>query len=454
MIPRHLLLFPLMLVFITASDPYFGTVLSFKKVPANAESDVRDYPWKSTKVFDSYLSDHDDRVDDAFQITRYYEPMVRFWFFIYTQFESSQVVFHDKNNMGLIYRVLDFSRLQKKGLPRNTLYVLQEKLSAEKLDEMRKDLKTLANNPFSLEPHLRPYLEAIRESGVPIPVGADARKKFFRSLADNLRTQTGQKNFIRDGIRRSLPYQKFLTRYFKAKKLPTELLAIPFLESSFNPSAQSKVNALGAWQFMPLIASYFVPKRNKDIDYRFNVGVSSISAAFLMEENFRILKSWDLAVTAYNSGTKHLLKTKRELASTSINLEKVIKHSDSKHFGFASKNFYTEFLALAHTLAYQDEIFPSLEALDRSDVEDELHFYLAKCSVPLSKTLDSKIMDEIDFHNHHLIGFGKPINRGVVVSSKSELPRSKFLKLDFNQILKAKPIHWEKYLKNQSCSTR
>src|SRR5690606_910794 len=155
---------------------------------------------------------------------------------------------------------------------------------------------------------------------------------------------TGQKNFIKSGIVESLPYQSFLFRLFADKKLPKELLAIPFLESSFNPRAHSKVSAAGAWQFMPLISSYFLPKRTTILDYRFNVGLSSLAAAKLLDENHRILKSWDLAVTAYNSGTKHLLKTKRELKRPDVTLEDVIKHSDSKHFGFASKNFYSEFL--------------------------------------------------------------------------------------------------------------
>src|SRR5690606_28582241 len=135
----------------------------------------------------------------------------------------------------------------------------------------------------------------------------------------------------------------------------------------------------------------------------------------------KILKSWDLAVTAYNSGTKHLLKTKRELASTSANLEDVIKFSDSTHFGFASKNFYSEFLALAHTLAYREEIFTDLHDHDRPDVDDELLFFISKCPLQLKKALNPEQMDDLLFHNHHIKGKTKAIPRGFLVTTKSIL---------------------------------
>jgi membrane-bound lytic murein transglycosylase D len=277
---------------------------------------------------------------------------------------------------------------------------------------------------------------------------------FFTKLKNNLRSQTGQKNFIRDGVIRSLPYQHFITTYFTDHKIPKELFSIPFLESSFNPLAESKVNALGVWQFMPLIASYYVPKRTNNTDYRSNVGVASLSAGFLLSENFRIMKSWDMAVTAYNSGTKHLLKTKRALANKDVNLEKIIKHSDSNHFGFASKNFYSEFLALAHTLAYREELFDNIHKSDRSDVDDDLHFYMLKCSTRIDKLLNEGQLDDVKFHNHQINNFKSELPRGLIITAKSNLPKTKFFHIPYKELLKIKPKDWDRFLRNQSCSTR
>jgi membrane-bound lytic murein transglycosylase D len=358
MIIKYLVFATLMLCCITSSDPYFGTDLSWRKIPPAQKDDVTELAWMSTDSFKTYLMDEDNRVSNKFAVTKYYYPTVNFWFLVYTQFDSSNVVIHDKSNLSLIYKVLDFSSLHEKKLNKNILYVLQQKISNERINKIKNDLKDLSRDPFSLSHDAKSIYRTLKEAGIALPIKKLDRQAFFNKLKDNIRTQTGQRNFIKDGIIRSLPYKTFLNKYFAEHKLPPELLAVPFLESSFNPKAESRVGAMGTWQFMPLIASYYVPKKSlsPQYDYRSNVGVISVAAAYLMKENFQLMKSWDMAVTAYNSGTKHLLKTKRELASTKkdVNLEAVIKHSDSQHFGFASKNFYSEFLALVHALAYEE----------------------------------------------------------------------------------------------------
>ncbi len=440
-------------VLVTSSDPYFGSQLFTGEGPREASEDVRERLWMSTDAFRPFLNDKDDRISKEFKISPFFYPTVHFWFLIYTQFESTSVVIHDKTNLSIIYKVLDFSALAAKGLPKNTLYVLQQKISREKLESLRRDLGVLSNDPFSLTPESKKVYQMLRAAGVSAPIARAARIKFFTDLRDNVRTQTGQKNFIRDGLVRSLPYQRFLNKHFEARNLPRELLAIPFLESSFNPKAQSKVNALGIWQFMPLISSYYVPKGSRNFDYRQNVGVASVAAGFLLSENFQILKSWDLAVTAYNSGTRHLLKTKRELGRR-VTLEDVIVHSDSRHFGFASKNFFSEFLALAHTLAYQDELFDSLHASDRADVEDDLKFFISKCDLKLERELPSKLLDDVYFHNHHTGLMNSKIPKGFILTAKQNLPTRSFREVPANLLVRKRPKDWQASLGHQSCSTR
>jgi membrane-bound lytic murein transglycosylase D len=443
----------LLAIFITASDPFFGVELSLKKIPRAEGGDVREKSWMSTDAFRPYLEDKDNRVSDLFPVTKFYYPNVHFWFLIYTQFDSDSVVIHDKSNLSLIYKILDFSNLKKKGLPKNTLYVLQQKISNERLRDLREDFDQLITNPFSLTPRSKRLLRVFENAGILLPVGQQERIKRFKHLKNNLRTQTGQRNFIREGIVRSLPYKTFLTRFFKDKQLPTELLAIPFLESSFNPKAESKASALGIWQFMPLISSYYVPRSKDHFDYRFNIGVASVAAAMLMSENYRILKSWDLAVTAYNSGTKHLLKTKRHLAR-SVGLEDVITHSDSKHFGFASKNFYSEFLALVHTLAYREELFDELHESDRADSSHDLRFYLTKCNLNLGKELTAGQLDDLLFHNHHTNQRNLIVHKGFLFTAKSNLAPSKFFEIPSRVLLNSKPKEWSKLISRYNCSTR
>jgi membrane-bound lytic murein transglycosylase D len=447
----------IMLSFLTASDPHFGNELNWQRIPKEDSSDVMELSWMSTDSFKSYLLDEDNRVSNQFPVTDFFYPSVNFWFLIYTQFGSNHAVIHDRDNLSLIYKVLDFSSLHKKGLSRNIVYVLQNKITQERLNELRSHLYFLSENPFSLGKEAKTVYRILKEAKIQIPIKKNDRRVFFKKLRDNIRTQTGQKNFIKEGIVRSLPYKPFLNKYFNKMGLPTELLAIPFLESSFNPKAESKVGALGAWQFMPLIASYYVPKKSlrPPLDYRSNVGVISVAAGHLMKENFQLMKSWDLAVTAYNSGTKHLLKTKRELSpkNNKINLEMIIKNSDSKHFGFASKNFYSEFLALVHALAYEEELFDEIHTNDRYNVNEELELYLSKCLLKLDSVLSKAQLEDINYHNHHL-GSVTSFPKATILASKESLPSSKFFKISIETMTKTKPKEWLRFIGNQSCSTR
>lgn len=453
MILKYSVLALLAAIFITASDPFFGAEKLFEFRP-EAKKDVEEVTWLTPEKVKPYLHDHHNRVSDLFKVSDYYFPNVYFWFLIYTQFDSNQIVVHDKRNLKLIYKVLDFTDLRQKELPLNTRYVLQQKISSEKLSELKKDLDHLISNPYSLEPRAKSLYHIFKKASAVLPVNKKDRVAFFKNLREDIRTQTGQRNFIKDGLVRSLPYQGFLNEQLKGMGLPTEIKSIPFLESSFNPRAHSKVSAKGVWQFMPLIASYYVPKRTNDLDYRSNVGVSSVAASYLMSENFKILKKWDLAVTAYNSGTKHLLASKRKLASVDIDLEDIIRHSDSGHFGFASKNFFSEFLALAHTIAYKEELFRDLHDHERNDTAIDLKFYLLKCSQRLDKLLNEKQLDDVIFHNDQFTQWNRPFPRGSIFTSKSYLPKEKFFQVKSEVMRKIKPKDWDNLLKNQSCSTR
>lgn len=455
MIFKYTILAVLTLFLVTASDPYFGFELGQRLLPAKSRDDIVEVPFYSQKALDPYLRDHDDRVNSVFQINDFYYSSVRFWFLIYTKLESTQVAIHDRSNLSIIYKVLDFSGLKRKGLNSNTLYVLQQKLSRERMNELKSSLFLLMKDPHNMNSESREIFRAIKNGGTDLPSERKARSALFKKMRDNIRIQTGQRDFIEAGLRRSIPYQQFLRSYFEKHSLPRELAVIPFLESSFNPKAHSKVSALGVWQFMPLIGSYYLPKRTSTIDYRFNVGLSSIAAANLLKENHRIMKKWDLTVTSYNSGTKHLLKSRRKLASIpNLGLEDIIRNSSSSSFGFASKNFYAEFLALVHVMAYEDDLFPGIHQSERDDAASNLVFSVTKCSLRLDKELSPKQLSEVAFYNDHIRDLKKTFSKGTLISSKRSLPASKFYALEERTTVTKKPKDWPLLVRHQSCSTR
>lgn len=402
------------------------------------------------------LADSEKRINPEFHIPKYFQTSVRFWFSIYTQYSSKQVLIHDREELGLVYNVLDFSSIHDSQINKYAKAHLQNRLTLEYLKKIKSILNNLGEKNFlNLSAEEKDILLAIRQSPVEIPTNAKLKKKFFLRLASKLRTQTGQRNKVNQGVVRALPFFPFLEKKATAFRLPKEILAIPFLESSFNFFAVSKADAVGIWQFMTYIANLVMPKMNRHIDYRKSPVISSVAALGLLRENKMILKRWDLAVTAYNSGTKNLVNARRKYKKN-ISLEFVLENYDHPSLGFASKNFYAEFLALVHTLAYREQIYPlggheaEIKSISNSK---NIGIYVAKCSVNAKKFVNAlkKKSPKIRVLNGHLKTLNRTYKRGTLVVSDRVLSKRKYYRLSVKQLAATYPKAYPSYIKRKKC---
>jgi membrane-bound lytic murein transglycosylase D len=158
-----------------------------------------------------------------------------------------------------------------------------------------------------------------------------------------LRGQQGMATDFNAAADRSKKYLPYMEAIFKSHGLPIELTRIAFVESMFNTNALSKVGASGIWQFMPqtgreyLIINHYIDERNSPLK-------ATRAAAQLLKDNYKQLKSWPLAVTAYNHGAGGMARAVKRTGSA--DLDKIIRNYRGRNFGFASRNFYSEFLAV------------------------------------------------------------------------------------------------------------
>jgi membrane-bound lytic murein transglycosylase D len=87
------------------------------------------------------------------------------------------------------------------------------------------------------------------------------------------------------------------------RNLPMELALLPFIESAFNPEAESRVKASGMWQFMSATGKDFDLKQNLFRDDRRSVLASTRAALdYLAQLGRRYDGDWHLALAAYNWG--------------------------------------------------------------------------------------------------------------------------------------------------------
>ena len=85
--------------------------------------------------------------------------------------------------------------------------------------------------------------------------------------------------------------------------MPKELALLPFIESAYNPQANSHAQAAGIWQFIPSTGRHFNLQQNWWYDGRRDITASTQAALdYLTQLNARFDGDWLLALAAYNCG--------------------------------------------------------------------------------------------------------------------------------------------------------
>ena len=229
---------------------------------------------------------------------------------------------------------------------------VNSKVSAvrQALDEIAGDLDA----PGDLSLPAKQIREAILSKGIPLSSAALA------ALPENIHTQRGIKERFRQGIIRSGRYVGAFQEILANEGIPEQLALLPLVESSFENRSLSKAGAAGIWQFTRGTGRLYL-KVGRKLDERLEPAKATRAAARLLRDNYRALGSWPLAITAYNHGRAGMLRAQSEAGSE---LPSIIRDYRGRLFGYASMNFYSEFLAAVEVYDNYEQYFGQL-ALDK-----------------------------------------------------------------------------------------
>ncbi len=97
-------------------------------------------------------------------------------------------------------------------------------------------------------------------------------------------------------------YLFYIVEEIERRGMPAELALLPFIESAFNPQAESHARASGMWQFMPATGHDFELRQNVFRDDRRGVLASTRAALDYLQRLYTQFGDWQLALAAYNWG--------------------------------------------------------------------------------------------------------------------------------------------------------
>jgi membrane-bound lytic murein transglycosylase D len=266
---------------------------------------------------------------------------VRFWIDVFTKISHTQAVLHDRDDPTLVYDVVPY------GSDGDATQIDATRASYERvLSELTTEDLFRTITP--------PSFERLRVKAM---FGERAGPSAYVRALGNIRAQRGMKEAFVDGLVRAELYLPGIRRIFKEAKLPSELVYLPHVESSFNPSAVSRAGAAGLWQFTRDTFSYY-DKTPGNADARFDPVRSTEVAALHLARARSVLGSWPLAVASYNHGVAGMARARAEVGADS--LDDIVRGYDGAGFGFASSNFYAEVLAAAHVATHARQYFPDM----------------------------------------------------------------------------------------------
>lgn len=269
---------------------------------------------------------------------------VEFWKQVYGSWSLGQYALHDERYLDLVYEIVDLPGGAREGLSTDDKSVLRARrdgLQAQLRELERKQLAGESLNADEKRLRERIVASSAGEAGV---IGA----------AERLRAQRGIRERFARGLEIGARYDQRFREIFQSAGVPEDLAYLPHVESSFQASARSSVGAAGIFQFMPSTAkSYMVV--HTATDERLDPLVAAQGAARYLADAYSRLGDWGLAITSYNHGVGGLAKA-RSLHGADIG--RIVWDYDGKAFGFASRNFYAQFLA-ARELAGRTVVTPA-----------------------------------------------------------------------------------------------
>jgi len=278
---------------------------------------------------------------DPFPVHPGIEGHVDFWVRVFAEWDLDQIAVHDMDYPAIVYEVVPLAG--RREFP----YTEEQQDFVEDLREKWEDRLERLERKVAKGRRL-----SADDKALALLITGEGGTDAIEDVHERVRTQRGLRERFGRGIEISGRYMDLFREIFRNEGLPEDLAFLPHVESSFQADAHSSAGAVGIWQFTRGTGRQYLTISSSN-DERRDPAMATRGAARYFRDAYDRLGDWALTITSYNHGLHGMLRAKEKFG---VDFERIQREYNSRSFGFASKNFYTEFLA-ARRIALEPSVY-------------------------------------------------------------------------------------------------
>ncbi len=300
------------------------------------------------------LPEHQLECSASFPCPQELRRRIDFWIQVFKGWDKQTAVFHNPNIPEQVYSVIT----SNKGCGKSKTVSRERKRLKKALYHVAAKIESGSPLESAEEIHLADLLSTQTPQQI-------------RHSSTTIRCQRGVKDNFLLALQRFNRYKYLVDTILEQHKLPSEIRYLPFVESSYNPTAYSKAGAAGMWQIMPKTARTLGLELNATIDERLDPEAATRAAARYLtnarDSLTKLAKSINpeiadheinpFVITSYNYGVNGM---RRAITQIQPDYLQVLKKYKSSGFRVAVKNFYASFIAARHVALNSQQYFGAI----------------------------------------------------------------------------------------------